>query len=394
MITVKEAQAHVAALLTPTPSEEIDLADGAGRVLLGPVTAKRHQPPFPASAMDGYAVRSADITAGADLTVIGEVAAGHANPLTIGPGEAVRIFTGGVVPDGADRILIQEDAERTGDTITVSAGFDTKSYVRPAGTDFEAGFRIDGPRRLKPFDLSLIASMGVGRIPVARKPVIAVIPTGDELVWPGEDARDDQISASNHFGLKAMLESEGAIVRLLPIAKDTHASLRAALSLTQGADLIVTLGGASVGDHDLVQDVAKGEGLDLSFYKLAMRPGKPLMAGRLGETPMIGLPGNPVSSLVCGHIFLKPAVGAFLGLGYHAAPVETARLACDLGANGPREHYMRAHVTQTDGGWECTPFERQDSSLLSVLSDANALMIRPPSEAPLKAGSVVKFTHI
>ncbi len=394
MITVAEARSKIAALLNITETETIPLAEASGRVLQKAVRAERDQPPFAASAMDGYAVRQADLAVGAELQVIGEIAAGHGSDAKITKGEAVRIFTGAPLPDGADYILIQEDAERNDDLIKVKEGFNTSSYVRPAGTDFQRGFEFDAPKRLNPFDLALLASMGAGQVDVSKPPVVAVIPTGDELVWPGESPRDDQIVASNNFGLKAMLEAEGAKVRLLPIAKDNAQALMAVFELAQDADLIVTLGGASVGDHDLVQDAATKEGLDLSFYKIAMRPGKPLMAGHLRGKPMIGLPGNPVSSLVCGHIFLRPAISAMLGLGYTDIATFDAILDIDLSPNGPREHFMRASVVGKDGEWHCTPHERQDSSLLTVLSSANALMIRTPNEKALKRGSVVKFTHI
>ena len=394
MITVEEAQSKISNLLPEVGSETIRLENAAGRVLKSSVTAQRDQPPFAASAMDGYAIRQEDLKVGAQLHVIGENAAGHSTTLKVNENQAVRIFTGAPLPTGSDYILIQEDTECQDDFITVKADHDTASYVRPAGGDFPKGFKINAPKKITPSDFALLASMNAAEIEVAKKPVVALIPTGDELVWPGEAPRDDQIITSNNFGLKAMLEAEGADVRLLPIASDTPDSLKHVFELTEGVDLIVTLGGASVGDHDLVKDVAKGEGLDLSFYKLAMRPGKPLMAGLFGGTPMIGLPGNPVSSMVCGQIFLRPAIRAMQGLGYQNDPVFNAVLDKDIGPNGPRAHYMRANVALSEDGWRCSPFERQDSSLLTVLSDANALMIRPAHDPAQSAGSVVKFTHL
>ena len=233
--------------------------------------------------------------------------------------------------------------------------------------------------------------MGAGSVWVARRPAVALIPTGDELVMPGEDPGADQIHASNGFGLKALLEAAGAEARLLPIARDTAASLAAALALAEGADLIVTLGGASVGEFDLVLDTALAHGLTLDFHKVAMRPGKPLLAGRFGATPLVGLPGNPVSTMVCGHVFLRPAIAVMLGLpGDMPVPVQ-AELDGDLDANGPRAHYMRARVEAGPAGWRCAPFARQDSSLLTVLADANALMIRPPHDPALSAGDKVEF---
>jgi len=394
MITVEEAQVKIAKLLPVLDTEHIPLAQAGGRILRGSVIAQRDQPPFAASAMDGYAIRRADLSPGNTLTVIGEIAAGHGADLTLGPLEAVRIFTGAPLPIGADHILIQEDATRVENTIKIHEGHDTASYVRPAGGDFPKGYELCGPKKISPSDLALMASINAAQVEVSKRPVVAIIPTGDELVWPGDTPRHDQIIASNNFGLKAMFEAEGAEVRLLPIAKDTPQSLQNVFELAQGADLIVTLGGASVGDHDLVQDVAKEQGLDLSFYKLAMRPGKPLMAGLIGDTPMVGLPGNPVSSMVCGQVFLKPAIRAMQGLTYQSDPLFDARLSADIGPNGPRVHYMRANVELNDGIWACMPNERQDSSLLTVLSHSNALMRRPAHDPAQKAGSVVKFTHL
>lgn len=390
MISVKEARERILAPLTPTGTEEVPLARAHGRVLAGEIRAARTQPPFDASAMDGYAVRRAEAQPGMTLKVIGEAPAGRRFAGTLGPGEAVRIFTGAPVPGGADDILIQEDADRDGDTITVRAGRDEKRHIRPAGDDFAEGavFPARGP--LGPRDIALLAAMNCPVVPVRRRPVVALLATGDELVLPGEVPGPDQIVSSNKFGLAAMLEAAGALPRLLPIARDRVESLAASLELAADADLIVTLGGASVGDHDLVRQTALGRGLDLAFYKVAMRPGKPLMSGMLGGTPMLGLPGNPVSSMVCGHVFVLPAVRAMLGL--DPAPVPRhGRLAHPLGANGPREHYMRGVVADGPGGAEVTVFERQDSALLSVLQAANCLCIRAPHDGPLEAGAAVTF---
>jgi molybdopterin molybdotransferase len=288
-------------------------------------------------------------------------------------------------------IVIQEDATRAGDAITLGTDRDAGPYIRPAGDDFAVGHRLDAPRRLSPGDVALLAAMGAERVAVARRPVVALIPTGDELVTPGETPGPDQILSSNNFGLKAMLEAAGAEARLLPIARDTPESLHAVLDLAGDADLIVTLGGASVGDFDLVQKTAVDHGLALDFYKVALRPGKPLMAGRMGGRPLIGLPGNPVSAMVCGRLFVVPAVNLMLGLGGEPPARNPAALGRDLEPNGPRTHFMRARVEATAGGWRCTPFVRQDSALLSVLSEANALMVRPPREAARQAGDEVEF---
>ncbi len=383
MISVDEALTHVFALADLTGTETVPLRTATGRVLAEPVVAKRNQPPFRASVMDGYAVAGDAST----YTVIGETPAG-AEPVTqIDPGQAVRIFTGAPVPDGATRVVIQEDVTRDADTITVKGNADTKLYIREIGRDFKVGDQIEAPRRLTPADTALAASMNAPEVTVARRPVVAIIATGDELVMPGETPGPAQIIASNGFALAAITEAEGAEARLLPIARDTHASLEAAFELTEGADLIVTIGGASVGDYDLVGEVAADLGLTRAFYKIAMRPGKPLMAGRLKGTPMLGLPGNPVSSIVCGHIFLRPLLRAMQGLPKASLAERTAPLAADIGANGPRQHYMRA----TLGNGVLTVAGRQDSALLTVLSGANALVVRPPQDPPQKAGTTVRF---
>ncbi len=393
-LSVAEAHARLMQLFAPLDAEEVPLAEAAGRVLARDVVATRDQPPFAASAMDGYAICATDALPGTRLALVGTSAAGGRFAGRVGAGEAVRIFTGAPVPDGADFILIQEDAERAGETVTVREGRDADPYIRPAGGDFAAGARIAAPRRLGPADLALLAAMNAGRLAVTRRPVVALIPTGDELVMPGEDPGPDQILSSNNFGLKPLVEAAGGTARLLPIARDTPESLAATLALAAGADLIVTLGGASVGDFDLVQKTAIAHGLALDFYRVAMRPGKPLMAGRFNGVPLVGLPGNPVSAMVCGHVFLRPAIARMLGLpGDLPAPLP-ARLGCPLGPNGPRTHYMRARAEPDPGGWRCTPFERQDSSLLSVLAEANALLIRPPHDLARAVDDAVVFTWL
>lgn len=387
MILVEEALSHVFDLLSPVGVEAVPLAEAAGRVLAAPVRANRSQPPFPASAMDGYALNGTEAEPHAMFKVIGTAAAGHGFAGHVGPGQAVRIFTGAPVPEGADRVIIQEDVTARGDMITLGDPLDAGPHIRPAGNDFAAGTTIAAPRRLTPADLSLLAAMNIPELPVRRRPVVAIIATGDELVMPGEEPGPDQIIASNSFGLKALVEAEGAEARLLPIARDTRASLETVFGLAEGADLILTSGGASVGDHDLVGEVAAGLGMEQSFYKVAMRPGKPLMAGRMGAAAMIGLPGNPVSALVCGHVFVRPALRVLLGLGAAPAPRHKGALAAPIGANGPREHYMRAKITP-DG---LSVFDRQDSALLSVLAEADALVIRPPHDGPRGAGEAVEY---
>lgn len=386
MISVEEALSRCLALAAPLPSETVPLADAAGRWMSVPAIATRDQPPFAASAMDGYAVQG---NPGPDdnFLVIGEAGAGHAFTGQVGPGQAVRIFTGAPVPQGATRVIIQEDVVRLDDRILLKDGLDTAAHIRPMGQDFRAGDSLS-PRRLRANDLALLAAMNIPAVQATRKPVVAIIATGDELVMPGESPRPDQIIASNSFALKALVEAEGGHARLLPIARDTAAELATVLRLAEGADLIVTIGGASVGDHDLV---GKAAGLEHSFWKIAMRPGKPLMAGRLNGVPLLGLPGNPVSAIVCGHLFLLPMIRAMLGQPDPATPARKARLAVDLPANGHRAHYMRARLTSGDGLPDIAPFDRQDSALLSILGQADALLIRPVDAPACRAGDTVSY---
>ena len=389
MISVEDALTRCLDLVKPLPPETVPLAQAAGRWMRAPATARRDQPPFPASAMDGYAVLG-DPGAGDSLDVIGEAGAGHAFDGTVGAGQAVRIFTGAPVPKGATRVVIQEDVSRDGDRITVTTAPDGSTNIRPLGQDFRAGDSLS-PRRLRPNDLALLAAMNIPAVQTSRRPVVALIATGDELVMPGEDPSPDQIIASNSFALKALIEAEGGQARLLPIARDSEAELATVLGLAEDADLVVTIGGASVGDHDLV---GKTAGLEHSFWKIAMRPGKPLMAGRLNGIPMLGLPGNPVSAVVCGHLFLLPMVRAMLGDPAPAPQLRRARLAVDLPANGPRAHYMRSRLTLGDGLPDITPFDRQDSALLSILGQADALLIRPIEDGPVNAGTMVDYLPI
>lgn len=404
LISVAEAHARLMGLFTPLGTESVPLADAAGRVLAEDVVATRAQPPFAASAMDGYAVRGGEATAGRRLRVIGTAAAGRRFEGAVGAGEAVRIYTGAPVPDGADFIVIQEDVDLSADgrTIVVREGRDRDPYIRPAGGDFVPGVRVAAPRRLGVADVTLLAAMGAGRVTVHRRPAVALIATGDELVPPGAAGGDpgrDRIYASNSYGLKALVAEEGGEGLILPIARDTPEHLAAVLDLAAvggptggGADLVVTLGGASVGDLDLVHGTALARGLELDFHRIAMRPGKPLLAGRLRGTPMIALPGNPVSALVCAHLFLRPALARMQGLRGDPPARHSARLAGTLAANGAREHYMRARVARDDaGGRRCAPFPRQDSSLVSILADANALLVRAPGAPALAEGDPVEF---
>lgn len=389
LLSAEEALARILALMTPTGAETVALAEAGDRVLASPVYAERDQPPFAASAMDGYAVRAADATVGAALTVAEIIQAGGRPERPVGPGEAARIFTGAPVPEGADAVLIQEDAEREGDRIRVLEAAAPGDNIRPAGLDFRAGARIEAPRRLTPAEIALAAAMNAATLEVAKRPVIHLIATGDELVMPGARPGPSQIVSSNNFGLAALLARQGAAPVIQPVAADDAGALTAALDRAAEADLIVTLGGASVGDFDLVRDVFGAEGLELSFYKVAMRPGKPLLAGRVRGRAMVGLPGNPVSSMVLGHLLLRPAVDAMLGLPAAAPARIRARLGQAVGPNGPREHYMRARLEETAEGPVVFPFPAQDSSMLSILAAANALAVHAPGAGAMAAGDMI-----
>ncbi len=391
LLPVAEALARILALVPRMPAERVALGEGFGRVLAEDAVAARAQPPFAASAMDGYAVRAAEAAAGARLRVEGEAAAGRAaGPLA--PGTACRIFTGAPVPEGADAILIQEDARREGDAITVREAPAPGAWIRPAGTDFPAGHRLAAPRRLTARDLGLLAAMNLPEARVARRPRVALIPTGDELVAPGAEPGPAEIVSSSTPALAARLALAGAEPLPRPIAPDRAEALRAAVegALAAGADILVTLGGASVGEHDLVAGVLGRLGARLDFHRVAMRPGKPLMAGRLGDALAIGLPGNPVSAVICAEVFVVPAIDAALGLASGPRPRIRARLAAPVPANGEREQYARARLERAAEGLPTARvFERQDSSLVATLAAADAVVVLPPHAPALPAGAEV-----
>lgn len=395
MISVAEALERVLALCAPLPEETVGLRAGLGRVMAAPAQAGLSQPPFDASAMDGYWIHAADHRPGAVLSVLaGEAGAGHGFAGPVPEGAALRIFTGAPCPAPGGVVVLQEDVTREGGTITLPATLSDSDNIRPRGQDFALGDGFFPRRRLTARDLGLLASMNVAKLAVHRRPVVAVISTGDELVMPGESPGPDQIICSNAFLISALAEGWGAEVRLLPIARDSEASLRMVFELAKGADLIVTSGGASVGDHDLVGKVATDLGLERAFWKIAMRPGKPLMAGRMGSAQegaaLLGLPGNPVSATVCAELFLRPMLMRFQGLEGAHAP-RRAVLAVPVGATGARTHYMRAKLEPGEGLPRITPFANQDSALLGVLSEADALLIRPLGDGPVAAGALVDY---
>ena len=390
MITVEAALSQLFELVTPLESEVVSIDQAYGRILSEPVSAQRDQPPFAASAMDGYAVSDQALPKGLVLDVIGEAVAGKGFNRSVHNGEAVRIFTGAPLPQNASKVIIQENVEQIGDTIRISSPENVATFIRAAGSDFKAGDSIKAPRLLNSSDIALLAAMNVSKLPVRRKPVVALISTGNELVIPGQNPTKDQIIASNTYGLAALLQNHGATANILPIARDNILSIQTALKFAEGADLIVTIGGASVGDYDLAAEAAIDIGFKQKFYKVAMRPGKPLMAGCIGGSALIGLPGNPVSAMVCGHIFLIPVLNVLLGMKQQQRQRKTAKLMNNLDANGPREHYMRASVS-SDG---ISIAQQQDSALLSILAKSNALAIRPPFAPAMSKGSEIEYISI
>lgn len=381
MIPVAEAQQRLIAMIAPLGAEQVPLSEALGRVLAQDVIARRTQPPWPVSAMDGYAVRSADVaTVPTKLKVVGAVPAGQAYPHPVKAGEAVRIFTGAPVPAGADAIVIQEDTDRDGDIVQVREGAASGRYVRPAGLDFKEGeVGLKAGRKLSAADVGFAAAMNRPWLLVHRRPRVAILPTGDEVVMPGDPVGPHQIVSSNGIALAALVTSCGGVPVHLPIAPDDNSALQRIAAGAAGADLLLTTGGASVGDHDLVRGALGADGLTLDFWTVAMRPGKPLMVGRYRETPMIGLPGNPVSTLVCGLLFAKPALDKMSGLADIFPTPMRARLKVPLEENDRRQDYLRATLSYAaDGTLETAPFPKQDSSMISLLAKADCLVIRPP----------------
>ncbi len=397
MISVEEAQQRLIALIAPLGAEQVPVSEALGRVLAEDVIARRTQPPWAVSAMDGYAARAEDVaTVPARLKVIGAAPAGQAYQGTVKRGEAVRIFTGAPVPEGADCIVIQEDTERQGDVVEVREGAPKGRYVRPAGLDFREGqVGLKAGRKLSPADVGFAAAMNRPWLLVHRRPRVAILPTGDEVVMPGDPVGPNQIVSSNGIALSALVTACGGVPVHLAIAPDDNSALQRIAAGAAGADLLLTTGGASVGDHDLVRGALGAAGLTLDFWTVAMRPGKPLMVGRYRDTPMIGLPGNPVSSLVCGLLFAKPALAKMSGLAdVFEAPIR-ARLKVALDANDRRQDYLRATVTRAaDGTLEAEPFKRQDSSMISLLARADCLVIRAPHAAPAQAGDWVQIVPL
>jgi molybdopterin molybdotransferase len=396
---VVDALAAVLAGAEPLPEEMVALDSAYHRVLARDAAAMRTQPPQAMSAMDGYAVRSADASeVKSRLRVIGEVAAGRPFERTIGQGEAVRIFTGGVIPQGADAVIIQEDTVADGTYITITEAAKTGRHIRPAGVDFNEGdILLARGTRLSDRDLSLAAGMNYPFLPVRRRPMVAILATGDELVMPGSNPGPGQIVYSNGYALRALARHEGADTIDLGIAIDTVVATTSGIRRARDsrADILITTGGASVGDHDLVKQSLEAEGVTMAFWQIAMRPGKPMMHGRLGEMRVIGLPGNPVSSYVCAFLFLVPLIRLLSGRAVTHHTRETALLGRSVAANDHREDYLRARLeVRADGVLIATPVDHQDSSLLGNLAAARALVIRAPFASAAAAGSPCEILRL
>ncbi len=395
-LSVAEALDRVTKGLAPLEAERVALGEASGRVLAEDVAAQLTQPPFDASAMDGYAVRAADVAAlPATLRVIGRSAAGAGFRGRVGPGEAVRIFTGAPVPEGADFIVIQENAEEAPGSVIVreAAG---GSFIRPRGQDFSEGdILLTAGTRLGPRELMLAAAMNRADLPVRRKPRVAILATGNEVVPPGSELAADQIVSSVPIGLAALIARHGGEAMPLGIARDEPESIVTLARAGSAADILVTIGGASVGEYDLVATALKAEGLELDFWKIAMRPGKPLLFGRMGKQRVLGVPGNPVSALICAEVFLVPMLRKLLGAGERESHEPDALLGEALAANGPREHYMRAlSEWREDGARVVTPLPSQDSSLVAALARADCLIVRPPNAPALPRGARVRIVPL
>ncbi len=394
MRSVSSALQSILEMVEPTAVEHAPLRQCAGRVLRRDLVARVSHPAAAVSSMDGYAVRAENASAGGWLRITGRCPAGQKPESGLDRGEALRLFTGSMLPEGADAVAPQETVEMAGDRVRLREPVTSGGYVRPEGLDFRSGETLlRGPCRLTPEDLALAAAMNHPDLPVASRPRVAILATGDELVLPGQDPGPAQVVASTGYGLAALLESRGAQVELLPPAGDDIDAIRGRL-LEQEAEFLVTLGGASVGNHDIVGQVLAREDLQLAFQRVAMRPGKPTLAGRLGGAVFIGLPGNPVSALVCAHVFLLPALDAALGLPAGPAKRHAAPLGRTVPANGKREHYMRARLTAQDGRLRCDPFGEQDSSILRNLARADALAIQPINSPALAVGDPIEYIEL
>jgi molybdopterin molybdotransferase len=396
MISVEEARARIVDAVRPTPAEIVALADAWNRVTAADITARLTQPPSDVSAMDGYALRAADGGRDASLRVIGAAPAGHPFAGQVGPGQAVRLFTGSVVPTGADAILLQEDATRDGDAVRVNEAVVAGRHIRRKGQDFASGdVVVPAGRRISARDVGLAAAANYPWLSVHRRPRVAILATGDEIAMPGEPIPPGGIVSSNSHALAALVRAAGGAPTILPVARDERAAIAAVADAITGMDLLVTTGGASVGDHDLVIESLQARGMTLDFWQIAMRPGKPLLFGQLGDVPVLGLPGNPVSAMVCAILFLLPALARMSGLPAAPPPVSSAILGSAVKANDHRADHLRATVsTDPNGRIVVTPFPVQDSAMLRRLALADALILRAPHAAALPEGAEVSVIRL
>ncbi len=401
LMPVEEALERVlASIAAPTEREQVALAEAYGRTLASDVVSRRIQPPSANSAMDGYALRAADAArAPARLTVVGESAAGRPFGGRLGPGEAARIFTGAPLPEGADAVTMQETVRREGATVILDAPVALGDHVRAPGGDFDAGeIVLRAGRHLSARDVALAAAADHPTLVVHRRPRVAILASGDELVAPGAGLGPAQIVSSNTFAVAGVVVAAGGAPIDLGIAADDPMALAESLAqaIAQRADVLVTLGGASVGDHDLTQQALVDAGMELGFWRVGMRPGKPLIHGRLGATIVLGLPGNPTSSTLCALLFLRPLVRALLGdPDAGADPSEPARLALALPANGPRRDYMRATLARDAGGLDLAmPIASQDASLVKAFARADALLVRAPNAFAAAAGEMCRIIRL
>lgn len=397
MLSVRDAHARVIAAFEALPAEIVSVADAAGRVLAVPATARLTQPPADLSAMDGYAVRAADVpSAPGTLTLVGQAPAGGSYDQVLKAGETVRIFTGGPLPQGADAIVIQEDTKADGTQITILEAPRPGRHIRKAGLDFKVGDQPFQPGRvLSTRDVALAAAMNLPWLSVHRKPRVAILSTGDELVMPGEPVGRNQIVSSSGIAVTALVRGWGGDPTLFDIARDDARLIENRIAAGAQHDLLITLGGASVGDHDLVQAALKAQGFSMDFWRIAMRPGKPLMFAAKDRARVLGLPGNPVSTMVCALLFLKPAIERMLSQPGDLVTTQPARLAVDLKQNDQREDYVRSTLTRAaDGSLTVEPHPVQDSSMLSVLASSSALLVRPAHDPARSKGEIVQIVDL
>ncbi|MBE9606142.1 molybdopterin molybdotransferase MoeA [Acetobacteraceae bacterium H6797] len=392
MLALDEARARILAAVAPLGPETVALSESWNRVLARPVVARLTQPPAPVSAMDGYALHAADGVLGARLKVVGSSPAGHPFRGSVGAGEAIRVFTGGVVPEGLDAILLQEDATAEGEWVIVNEAVKAGRWIRRKGLDFSEGEElIRAGQRMSARYVGLAAAANHPWLTVYRAPRVAIIATGDEIVLPGEKVPEGGIVSSNAHALAALVKAAGGVPLVLPVAPDTEEGIAALAEAGRHCDLIVTTGGASVGEHDLVQKALGPQGFALDFWQIAMRPGKPLIWGRLGQTPVLGLPGNPVSALICAVQFMLPVLAVMQGQPGGEPPTRQAVAGAAIGENDKRFDHLRATLAvDGEGRLVATPFATQDSSMLATLARAEGLVLRAPFAPAVEAGAPVR----